>query len=147
MRGFEFLAQPGFSSLSLSQPSTLGAMTRTPLEGNEKEPSQTALRKKKKINWLMKANSQERASGMAGSRSLSHVICSPSSIFGSIPEFSGSLSKWLMGAASPKPSMCLQILIPEKDKGTQSLRDGADWFDLSHLGPTLNQSVNRLVNS
>lgn len=95
----------------------------------------------------MKANSQERASGMAGSRSLSHVICSPSSIFGSVPEFSGSLSKWLMGAASPKPSTHLQVLIPEKDKGTQSLRDGADWFDLSHLGPTLNQSVNRLVNS
>lgn len=70
MKGFEFLAQPGFSPLSLVpwvlQPGLL--------EGSDKEPTHTGLRGGK--NWLAYENKYPKKgeSGMAGSRSLSHVL-------------------------------------------------------------------------
>ena len=57
MKGFEFLAQPGFSPLSLVpwvlQPGLL--------EGSDKEPTHTGLRGEK-IGWLMKTKILRRES-------------------------------------------------------------------------------------
>lgn len=82
MRGFEFLANLDYSLLACSHLTTLGIMARTLLDGNDKELTQAGLRKK--IQLAQNSNGWLQDS--------SHVIWSPLSIFGSVPEFSDRFS-------------------------------------------------------